>query len=256
MDEYIEYVERRYSRSHPKQHNTQQLKNTRRPRVVLDFQLPRKIFLYAVALHRPAPGLTSNPLAAKPLMAPNTVAANYQAAAVVQDDDGEEDFLNVLGLSSLASPQLRQRLHVPRDLRDEASLLASSTESAVNFLSHCMMHSRLPAPPTLEMMIPGSAANSKAAAASKVATVAEGGRTSSYTSLSPVAQTKLLLRTIKSLALAFMNTFKILTAFASRMFSEILDKGGFRKSVRMLGMASVCVLLMFKPLFSGALKQG
>eukprot|EP00571_Detonula_confervacea_P009595 CAMPEP_0172316562 /NCGR_PEP_ID=MMETSP1058-20130122/28673_1 /TAXON_ID=83371 /ORGANISM="Detonula confervacea, Strain CCMP 353" /LENGTH=452 /DNA_ID=CAMNT_0013030901 /DNA_START=74 /DNA_END=1432 /DNA_ORIENTATION=+ len=274
MDEYLEYVERRYSRMHPK-HRPQQPKGSSRasrvnmrPRVVLDFDLPRKIFLTTLALHRvPSPLASLGQRIRQPPVVPSpkpkqpTVSDAYDRAAAATArqqasdtrDQEEEDPLNVLGLSSLASARLRQRLHVPRDLRDEYMQLTSSRASAVNFINHYMHlsdHTPKTTSPT-STAVTGASTNTQD---NEVA--AEGGRTSSYISLSFTVQFQLLLATLHRIALAFAHTIKIMTAFGSRMFSEILDKGGFRHSLRMMSVTSVAILFMFKPLFRGALKQG
>mmetsp|Transcript_33565 Transcript_33565/g.71564 ORF Transcript_33565/g.71564 Transcript_33565/m.71564 type:complete len:420 (+) Transcript_33565:45-1304(+) len=245
MDEYIEYVERRYTRQHPRQRPAP----ARRPRVVIDFKIPRKIFLSTLALHR-------YPLTIKP-----TKAAEPSPAPVQQRE--EEDPLNVLGLSSLASERLRQRLNVPRDLRDEHALLASSTHGAVSFLAHCMAGGRPLLVPAANAATSTAAATqaaaSKTVAAAQAATkavAASGGRASPYAALSFPAQFQLMLQTLRRLALAFARTTKIMTSFAKRACSEILSKGGFRNTVQLASIASVAVVLMFKPLFKGALKQG
>ena len=251
MDEYLEFYDRRYSRLHPR-HRTQQSSAKRRPRVILDFQLPRKIFLSAVAFHRPSS--SSNDHSTTNQQQPTPTAK--PVINTRQQAEEEEDPLNVLGLSNLASAKLRQRLHVPRDLRDEHMLLTSGTTSAVK-LYHYMTHTGHVSQQLSSISERTLASISgKDVASTSTAPTEEGGRTSSYISLSFPAQLTLLVKTLQRMTLAFVNTMKILTSFASRMFSEILEKGGFRHSVRMMSMASLAVLLMFRPLFNGALKQG
>lgn len=246
MDEYIEYYERRYSRLHPEHRRHARRQNHQTPsfpKVVMDFPLPRNIFLSMLALHN-----NRSPTASS--THPKTSAASAPEAEG-DDTEEEEDPLNRLGLSSLASARLRQRLQVPVDLRDEHTLLTSGTTSAVNFY-HSMMHHN--SSPTRRSSVAASAAATTTGGA--VASSAEGGRQSSYIGLSFPGQVQLLVKTMLRLTLAFKNTIKILTAFASRMFSEVLEKGGFRHSVRMMSVASVAVLLMFRPLFKGAMRQG
>lgn len=92
MDEYLEFIERRYSRMHPKPQHT-----------VIDFHPAA----WGVLQH-----LFSGPtISAAPHGAQHTEESPLQH----QDsshEDVEEDPLNVLGLSDLASAELRQRLHV------------------------------------------------------------------------------------------------------------------------------------------------
>lgn len=271
MDEYLEYVERRYSRMHPK-HRPQQptsSKNITRPRVVLDFDLPRKIFLSTLAFHRSPPSplaslgqlrRLSRQAVVLSLKQPTVASTDsYDRAAAVSarhvpQEDEEEDPLNVLGLSSLASARLRQRLHVPREFRDEYMQLTTTSASAVNFINHYMHlsdHTPKASSPATSAATGATAATNEAEAVVNL-----GGRTSSYISLSFTVQFQLLLATLNRIASAFVHTIKIMTAFSSRMFSEILDKGGFGHSVRMMSVTSVAILFMFKPLFQGAFKQG
>lgn len=253
MDQYLEYVERRYSRLTPK-HKKQQTHQRIRPKVILDMKLPRKIFMSTLTLHRlhlGQPMTQQNKNHAtnqqQPSSSSTTVVNNgYEAAAARQQQasatDEEKDALNALGLSSLASARLRQRLHVPRDLRDEHMLLTSGTTSAVNLINYMVHLNDLPL--------------SSSKAASTLETEDVGGRTSIYTSLSFTAQFKLLIGTLQKLSMAFVNTLRILSSFGKRMFTEILDKGGFRHSVRMMSVVPLAIILMFRPLFRGMMKQG
>jgi len=256
MDEYIEFAEKRYSRMHPEYHAKQQHKKQarqgsnqqgdgRRPRVMLDFTLPRKIFMLTLSLHRSAP-LTILPTVA-------SSSSSSEPKPTQEDIDEEEDPLNVLGLSGLASARLRQRLHVPRDLRDEHMLIASSTQSAVNFLTYCVNTGR-----PLVHVHPSADGKevSSSSSPSSAAAAADGGRTSSYIALSFPAQFKLLVNTMRRLVVAFVRTTRITTAFAKRACEEILNKGGFRNTVQLASVASVAIIFMFKPLFKGAMKQG
>ena len=253
MDQYLEYVERRYSRLTPK-HKKQQTQRMR-PKVILDMKLPRKIFMSTLTLHRlhlGQPMTQQNKNHAtnqQQLSSSSTTVVNngYEAAAARQQQqasatDEEKDALNALGLSSLASARLRQRLHVPRDLRDEHMLLTSGTTSAVNFINYMVHLNDLPL--------------SSSKASSSLETEDVGGRTSIYTSLSFTAQFQLLIGTLQKLSMAFVNTLRILGSFGKRMFTEILDKGGFRHSVRMMSVVPLAIILMFRPLFRGMMKQG
>mmetsp|Transcript_31054 Transcript_31054/g.57526 ORF Transcript_31054/g.57526 Transcript_31054/m.57526 type:complete len:479 (+) Transcript_31054:57-1493(+) len=272
MDEYIEFAEKRYSRMHPeyqgrrsqpKHHPKKQAGGRQgssnhqegdggRSRVVLDFTLPRKIFLSTLFLHRSAP------LTILPTMASSSSSASSEPKPTREEIE-EEDPLNVLGLSDLASARLRQRLHVPRDLRDEHMLIASSTQSAVNFLTYCVNTGRplVHAHPSAEgKEVSSSSSSSSTSSPSSDAVAADGGRTSSYIALSFPAQFKLLVGTMRRLLVAFVRTVRIMTAFAKRACEEILNKGGFRNTVQLASVASVAILFMFKPLFKGAMKQG
>lgn len=102
MDEYLEYVEKRYSRMH-------QATTASRPRVVLDFHLPQKILLSTLVFcFSKTPSTTS----------PNSIVGNYD----------KKDPLQILGLSGLASAHLRQRLHASRE--DQTEGLFPSSRSA------------------------------------------------------------------------------------------------------------------------------
>jgi len=241
MDEYLEYVERRYARMHPKHHGEHAVRP--KPRVVFDFHLPRKIFLSTLALHRSPPLTASTQQPQQEQQQPTTTTTasattGYAVAAARQaeDVDDDDDPLNALGLTNLASARLRERLslHVPRGLRDEAS-----------FLHHC-----------IHPLSDHASSRAKGAAAAAALAVDAGGRTSSYIALSFAAQFKLLVATLGRIASAFVTTMRIMTAFGSRAFSEILNKGGFKNSLRMMSVASVAILFMFRPLFRGAMKQG
>jgi hypothetical protein len=214
MDDYLEYVDRRYSRIHGTTAGSSSSRR-RRPGVVLDFQLPRKIFSTATMVTTTSP----------------------QALAK----------LNALGLTDLASDRLRQRLQAPRDLRDEftaASYLldylpSPSFEAA--FATHMQRASPAPAP-----VVTGSTTT--------VAQPEVGGRISSFANVGPVAQYQLMVQTLRKFLQAFVTSMKIIGNFASRVIPEILEKGGFRHSVRMMSVATLALLFMCKPLFKGAMK--
>eukprot|EP00985_Skeletonema_marinoi_P023224 scaffold15298_cov73-Skeletonema_marinoi.AAC.1 len=91
MDEYLEYVDRRYSRIHEKTAAASSSRQ-RRPRVVLDFQLPRKIFFSTLALHQRGQNASATTAAA--VSASTTMTASSPQALAE---------LNALGLSDLAS---------------------------------------------------------------------------------------------------------------------------------------------------------
>jgi hypothetical protein len=237
MDEYLEYVDRRYSRIHEKTAAASSSRQ-RRPRVVLDFQLPRKIFFSTLALHQR--GQNSSATTAAAISASTTMTASSPQALAE---------LNALGLSDLASARLRQRLQAPRDLRDEftaASYLldhlpSPSFEAAL--ASHMQGASPSPAP---------------VLSSSTTTTVAQptvGGRVSSFSNLGAVAQFQLMMQTLSKFFRAFVTSIKIMGNFASRVIPEILEKGGFRHSCKMMSAASLALLFMFKPLFRGAMKS-
>ena len=253
MDQYLEYIDRRYSRLKPtSSHN-------KRPKggVIMDIPPIRKIFFSTLSLHK-LPVLTAAAFGS-PLVSTLTAISSSEEEkkkakesrevrreALRRNGNESEDALKSLGLSSLASARLQQRLHVPRDLRDEYMSLTSGTTNAVNFINHIVHLNDVPV-----ILSPKKTTADKAVAADM-----EGGRTSSYTSLSFTAQFKLLFSTLRNVTLAFVNTMQILTAFASRMVSEVLDKGGFRRSIRLMSVVPIMLVFMFKPLFRGAMKQG
>jgi hypothetical protein len=228
MDEYLEYVDRRYSRIHQK---TAGSSSPLRLRDVPDFQLPRKIFSTFSLLNQRGQKASAAAAAAPPS---TTVAAMCPQALAE---------LNALGLSDLASARLRQRLQAPRDLRDEFS-------AASYFLDH------LPSPSfeaALTAYIQGKERATSAPAAVVIdsptalaTSSAVGGRVSSFANVGPIAQFQLMVQTLRKFPQAFVTTVKIIP--------DILEKGGFRRSVRMVSLATVAVLLIFKPLFRGALK--
>ena len=249
MDQYLEYLDRRYSRLKPtSSHN-------KRPKggVIMDIPPIRKIFFSTLSLHK-LPVLTAAAFGSfSSISSPEEerkkkakVSREVRREALRRNGHESEDALKSLGLSSLASARLQQRLHVPRDLRDEYMSLTSGTTNAVNFINHIVHLNDVPV-----ILSPKKADKNKA-----VTVDMEGGRTSSYTSLSFTAQFKLLFSTLRNVTLAFVNTMQILTAFASRMVSEVLDMGGFRRSVRLMSIVPIMLVFMFKPLFRGAMKQG
>jgi len=248
MDQYLEYLDRRYSRLKPTSSHTKRPKGG----VIMDIPPIRKIFFSTLSLHK-LPVLTAaafgSPHASTSEEEEKKKAKESREVrreALRRNGHESEDALKSLGLSSLASARLQQRLHVPRDLRDEYMSLTSGTTNAVNFINHIVHLNDVPV-----ILSPKKTAADKAVTADM-----EGGRTSSYTSLSFTAQFKLLFSTLRNVTLAFVNTMQILTAFASRMVSEVLDKGGFRRSVRLMSIVPIMLVFMFKPLFRGAMKQG
>lgn len=239
MDEYLEYVDRRYSRIHETAGgNISSSSPRRRPGVVLDFQLPRKIFFSTLALHQRGHKVSASTTAAATSAATTTMTASSPQALAE---------LNALGLSDLASARLRQRLQAPRDLRDEFTAASSffdhlpspSFEAAL--VTH--MQGASPAP-----VVIGSTTTTVAAQP------AVGGRVSSFANVGPIAQFQLMVQTLRQFLQAFVTSIKIMGNFASRVIPEILEKGGFRHSVRMMSIATVALLFMFKPLFKGAMK--
>lgn len=196
MDEYLEYVEKRYSRMNRRS-------TVSKP---LEFHFPGKSLIFTYFFHSESPATAPT----------------------------EKDPLDVLGLGSLASERLRQRLHVPREFRDEMSSLFSSTETAVLLLSPLILR-KLPS---------NTSANTEI-----------GGRLASSVSLSFVSQLQLMMNSFKRLTAAFVTALKIMANFSSRVMTQILDNGGIRHTVRMASVASFAILLMFRPLFKGALKN-
>jgi len=235
MDDYLEYVDRRYSRIHGTTSGSSSSRR-RRPGVVLDFQLPRKIFFATLALHQRGQNLSATKATAASTA---TMVTTTSPQALAE--------LNALGLTDLASDRLRQRLQAPRDLRDEftaASYLldylpSPSFEAA--FATHMQRASPAPAP-----VVTGSTTT--------VAQPVVGGRISSFANVGPVAQYQLMVQTLRKFLQAFVTSMKIIGNFASRVIPEILEKGGFRHSVRMMSVATLALLFMFKPLFKGAMK--
>jgi len=251
MDQYLEYIDRRYSRLKPTSSHTKRPKGG----IIMDIPHIRKIFFSTLSLHK-LPVLTAA-IFGSPHVSTTSISSEeeknkakesreFRREALRRNGHESEDALKSLGLSSLASARLQQRLHVPRDLRDEYMSLTSGTTNAVNFINHIVHLNDVPV-----ILSPKKTAADKAVAADM-----EGGRTSSYTSLSFTAQFKLLFSTLRNVTLAFVNTMQILTAFASRMASEVLDKGGFRRSIRLMSVVPIMLVFMFKPLFRGAMKQG
>ncbi len=232
MDEYLEFIDRRYSRIHEKNAAGASSSRQRRPKVVLDFQLPRKIFFSTLALHQRGQSVSVRTAAAA---SSTTMAAPSSPQALSE--------LNALGLSDLASARLRQRLQAPRDLRDEFT-------AASYILDH------LPSPAfEAAMPIQHGASPSTSPATTAVAQPAVGGRVSSFSNVGAVAQYQLMIQTLRKFIRAFATAIKIMGNFASRAIPEILEKGGFRHSCKMMTAASLALLFMFKPLFKGAMKS-
>ena len=192
MDQYLEYVERRYrrinqkpytgnnsnnnrsqqqqSRQHQQQKKSrQQQQLIRPPRIILDMQLPRKIFMATLSLHKIQPlspfvssllfgcwtngddddedclVLSSSSSSSQQPNSPSVTSSNpwqhllsninnnnnNKETQEEEEEETEDDALKTLGLHTLASPNLRQRLkaNVPREFRDEY-------RSAINFIHH------------------------------------------------------------------------------------------------------------------------
>ena len=235
MDEYLEFVDRRYSRIHA-ENSAGSSSRQRRPSVVLDFHLPRKIFFSTLALHR---GQSVPPTAASSSTRRTMTASSPQALSE----------LNALGLSDLASARLRQRLQAPRDLRDEFTAasyildyLPSPSFEAAALAAQSKRQAPTPAP-----VMSGSTTS--------VAQPEVGGRVSSFSNVGAVAQFQLMMQTLRKFFHAFATAMKIMANFASRAIPEILEKGGFRHSCKMMTAATLALLFMFKPLFKGAMKS-
>jgi hypothetical protein len=181
MDEYLEYVEKRYSRMHRRK------KSISKP---IAFVFPTKMISTMV----------------------------YQT---------NNEALQALGLTGLVSERLRTRLHAPREFRNEH-------ESAVNFFHYF-------SPKEAE----------KTVAESSVAS----GRLAPHVSLSFAAQFALMMESLRKIFTAYMTSLKVMGSFFARAVPAILEKGGLGHSVRMLSVASLAVLLMFRPLLKGFMKQ-
>jgi hypothetical protein len=184
MDEYLEYVEKRYSRMHRR-------KSMSKP---LAFVLPTKMI--STIMYQPA----------------------------------DNEALQALGLTGLISERLRTRLHAPREFRNEH-------ESAVNFFHYF-------SPKEVEKRLKQDEANAVAA-----------GRLSPHVSLSFVAQFSLMMESLRKVMMAYMTSLKVMGSFFVRAVPAVLEKGGLRHSIRMMSVASVAILLMFRPLFRGFMKQ-
>ncbi len=237
MDDYLEFIDRRYSRIHEK--NVAGVSSRqRRPRVVLDFQLPRKIFFSTLALHQRGQKVSV------------TTAAAASSTTMTASSTQALSKLNALGLSDLASARLRQRLQAPRDLRDEftaASYILDHLPSPSFEAAMAAHHSQSETP---------SASPALSESATTVAPQpAVGGRVSSFSNVGAVAQYQLMIQTLRKFVRAFASALKIMANFASRAIPEILEKGGFRHSCKMMTAASLALLFMFKPLFRGAMKS-
>mmetsp|Transcript_27367 Transcript_27367/g.56597 ORF Transcript_27367/g.56597 Transcript_27367/m.56597 type:complete len:355 (-) Transcript_27367:357-1421(-) len=200
MDEYLEYVEKRYSRIHRRSSVPKQQSH-----------FPGKALISTFVLQ----SSDSLPSSSTP-------------------QSTEDDPLNALGLSSLASARLRQRLTVPREFRDEHSVLTFSSETVVQLLS-----------PLLAMK-PSATMNN---------TTKIGGRLAPSTSLSFTSQFQLMFQTLKRVTEAFVTVSRILANFTARAIPKIIEKGGFRHSIRMASAVSFAILFMFRPLFRGAMKN-
>lgn len=184
MDEYLEYIEKRYSRMNKR-------KSISKP---MAFIFPTKMISTLV----------------------------YQTPA-------DNEALQALGLTGLISERLRTRLHAPREFRNEH-------ESAVNFFHY---------------FSPKEAEKRSAVAESSVA----AGRLAPHVSLSFGAQFALMMESLRKVLTAYMTSLKVMGSFFVRAVPAILEKGGLRHSVRMMSVASVAILLMFRPLFKGFMKQ-
>jgi len=237
MDEYLEFIDRRYSRIHEKSAAGVSSSRQRRPKVVLDFQLPRKIFFSTLALHQRGDKVSVTTATTAASSTTMTAASSAQALSE----------LNALGLSDLASARLRQRLQAPRDLRDEFT-------AASYILDYLPSPAFEAAVPTQHRQSP-SASPASSDSTAMVAQPTVGGRVSSFSNVGAVAQYQLMIQTLRKFVRAFATAIKIMGNFASRAIPEILEKGGFRHSCKMMTAASLALLFMFKPLFKGAMKS-
>lgn len=226
LDEYVKFSHARYSRLHAGESREKSDVNRsgpkRRPRSLLDLSLPKKMLFSFLAVQTRS---------VKPM---------------VEGHPQEEDPLQVLGLSGLASERLKQRLHTKRDLD------LTSVDVAYQLLSQRMMAATAstPAVPS-EWLVPVTSPPSP----DPLRTATEGGRTTSYVSASPLSQLRLLISTLKSFTAALAETTAILWRFAVRVVREVLAKGGFRHSLRMMSVASVALVLMIKPIMQSSMSQ-
>jgi hypothetical protein len=182
MDDYLEFVERRYSRMH-----------RRSQAKTMQFIFPAKMMLF------------------------------YQVRTPPTSDN---EALQALGLTGLVSERLRQRLNAPREFRNEH-------ESAVNFFHYFTHQER----PTQQVV------------------ASQGGRLAPQVSLSFAAQFRLLAQSLSRFFSAYATSMKLMGNFAVRAIPAILEKGGVRHSLKMMSVASLAILLMFRPLMRGFIKQ-
>eukprot|EP00956_Cyclotella_meneghiniana_P020572 scaffold36478_cov69-Cyclotella_meneghiniana.AAC.13 len=181
MDEYLEYIEKRYSR-----------------------------------MHRPVKSIRSS------FVFPIVSTLVFDTPTITNEA------FQALGLTGLVSERLRTRLHAPREFRNEH-------ESAVNIFHYF-------SPKEVENRTSDTVA---------MAT----GRLAPHVSLSFGAQFSLLLESLRKVSNAYFTSLKVMSSFFARLVPAILEKGGLRHSLRMMSVASVAMLLMFRPLFKGFMKQ-
>lgn len=184
MDEYLEYVEKRYSRIN-------RINSISKPTASV---FPTKMI-----------------------------------STIVHQTPVDNEALQALGLTGLISERLRTRLHAPREFRNEH-------ESAVNFFHY---------------FSPKEAEKTSAVAESSVSS----GRLAPHVSLSFAAQFALMMESLRKILTAYMTSLKVMGSFFARAVPAILEKGGLQHSVKMMSVASLAVLLMFRPLFKGFMKQ-
>ena len=181
MDEYLEYIEKRYSR-----------------------------------MHRPVKSIR------------NSFVFPIVSTLVFDTSTVTNEAFQALGLTGLISERLRTRLHAPREFRNEH-------ESAVNIFHYF-------SPKEVENRSSDTVA---------MAT----GRLAPHVSLSFGAQFSLLMGSVRKVFNAYFTSLKVMSSFFARLVPAILERGGVRHSLRMMSVASVAMLLMFRPLFKGFMKQ-
>jgi hypothetical protein len=195
MDEYLEFVERRYTRMMLKQRAA--TKSVVQQSIFSPGKFIRSTLVY------------SSPASPAPVARPDNEA------------------LQALGLTNLASDRLRQRLQAPREFRNEH-------ESAVHLFQYFANADKLV----------GSATETSS-----------GGRLSPHVGLGFLAQWSLLLQSLGKFLKAYLTSLQVMANFAVRVVPAILERGGLRHSVRILSVASVAILLLFRPLVRGFVKR-
>ncbi len=135
MDEYIEYLERRYSRIHGTRES-----NNARPRVLLDLELPRKIFMATLSMHTPR--------------VPQVVTSAPSPSSTCSRE-GDGSTLKILGLTSLASARLRQRLHAPPStaVTSRVGTTSPSSSQAACIRTSTQSKTLIPTIPTIQRVV-------------------------------------------------------------------------------------------------------
>ena len=146
-------------------------------------------------------------------------------------EERKADALNALGLSGLASYRLRRRLHVPRDVREQAHVLSP-----------------------LSRLHPGHRAATPPSALSSTTL----SSTSSDITTSFSAHLGLLDVALRRLTGAF-GALRVLASLAGRTAAGVAAGGGGGRSARALGpalsCASVLLLVVFRPVYQGMFRS-